>query len=112
MSAFSDEWTLELSLTSRRGECYRKCIDLDQKAIFSGMTPRLREEISLYAEVGASPIGIDVMVDLMKKREFRRDLLEAAARQLAGQMADFMQDIEGWHGVERAEKTIRAMKDV
>ncbi len=48
-------------------------------------------------------------IELMKAREFRRDLFMHAAKQLAGQMADRMEDAEGWHDESRIEPARAAL---
>lgn len=101
-----DKWVLELSLRNQLGESYRQCIELTPEDIESGMTPRTREHMEIAASVGAPDPGLtfDAVVNMMKKREFRRDGLKDAAERLASQMADFMEDKEGWHGTDRAER--------
>lgn len=42
-------------------------------------------------------------VELMKRREFRKDLFIKAAQMLARQMAERMEDAEGWHDTSRIE---------
>jgi hypothetical protein len=94
-----EKWTLKLELRNNFGERYSVAVELDRECVFSGMTPMTRESIDL----GISPFGFDDVVKMMKRREFRRDLLAKAAEQLSGQMGDFMEDKEGWHGRERAD---------
>lgn len=49
----------------------------------------------------AGPEPLRDVVEMMKRREFRKDLFIKAAEQLARQMAERMEDAEGWHDVSR-----------
>src|SRR3990167_5917275 len=51
--------------------------------------------------------SMDSAVQLMKQREMRRVPLMEAARRLAGQMADRLEDSEGWHDPDRIEPARR-----
>jgi hypothetical protein len=104
-----DKWTLTLEFRNQAGETIKRCVGLNDDDIRSGMTPQLRDNLDLDRELGANTSGMtmNTMVRLMKKREFRRSSLVAEAERLAGSMADHMEDIEGWHGLDRAEKAAR-----
>lgn len=101
-----DKWTLTLELRNQAGETITRRVDLNDEEISSGMTPRLRESLDLDHALGANVSGMtmNTMVMLIKKREFRRSAIVAEAQSLAGSMADHMEDAEGWHGMDRAEK--------
>lgn len=71
---------------------------------------RAVSDMHLAHDVGMS-IGMDATVTLMRRRQFRRDLFVALARNLGMQMADFMEDKEGWHGRDRAESARDRAKD-
>jgi hypothetical protein len=47
--------------------------------------------------------GLEETITLMRRRQFRRDEFIRYARRMGAQMADFMEDKEGWHGRDRAE---------
>lgn len=64
-------------------------------------------ELKMGAELGVSTMTMTSAVEMMRTKEIRRDLFKMAAQQLAGQMADRMEDAEGWHDPDRIE-TARA----
>lgn len=43
------------------------------------------------------------MVTILKRKTFRRDILKDTALRLAGQIANYLEDREGWHGEDRRE---------
>ena len=75
--------------------------ELSEKAAFMGdrIVPEMR--------FGA--LKFDDVVDVMRVREFRRGLLIEAARMAGMQIADFLEDREGWHGADRQESTEAAL---
>lgn len=57
-------------------------------------------------EVSAGVYGsFDQVVEVLKVKELRRGLLADTAMEAGYQIADFLQDREGWHGIERQETT-------
>jgi hypothetical protein len=50
------------------------------------------------------------VVEVMRTKEFRRSLLKDAARNIGHALADHLEDREGWHGIERAER-VRELYD-
>lgn len=59
-------------------------------------SPRAIDE--LKAGIGGS---MEDAVVMMKRRQIRREVLRATAIQLAEQIADTIEDAEGWHGEDR-----------
>jgi hypothetical protein len=55
--------------------------------------------------------SLDATVKIMRTREFRRDALIEAAKILAAQMADRLEDAEGWHDPSRIEPARRALRE-
>ena len=53
--------------------------------------------------------SMDSAVRLMKTRELRREILLQTACRLAAQMADRLEDSEGWHDPDRIEPARRAL---
>jgi hypothetical protein len=54
--------------------------------------------------------NMEVSVTMMKQRTMRRGLLIEAARRLAAQMADRLEDSEGWHDPSRVEPARQALR--
>lgn len=50
-------------------------------------------------------------VNVLKVKELRRGKLREMATQLGAALADFLQDREGWHGLDRQEATDQIAKD-
>ena len=77
---------------------------VDDEVIYSGMSPTICEYMEIGAEVGASVVSVDQMLNMMQRRDFRRNRLVNEMVRLANSLADYMEDREGWHGMERAER--------
>lgn len=90
------QFTLELSLRPNGiGEqSLHMAIDLDHELRISS---RAVDE----AKIGFADFGS--VVTMMKTKEFRRRLFVETAMRLAEQMADRMEDAEGWHDPSRIE---------
>lgn len=95
-------FTIELRIRDRFGEAdYVMAIGCDEALRIS---TRAVEELKF-----GLCTGIAEAVGLMRTREMRRDLLRSAAKQLAGAMADRMEDAEGWHDPSRIELSRKAL---
>ena len=84
--------------------------EISEKAAYMG--PRIKEDLELgaiAADMGTTPF--DATVEVLRVREFRRGLLRDAAAWAGLQLADFLQDREGWHGLDRQEATEKIAKD-
>ena len=96
-------FTIEMTIRDNYGhEQWRHAIGCDEAMSIS---ERAVDEM----KAGFIP-NMEATVTLMRKREMRRDLLMMAAEQLAGQMADRLEDSEGWHDPSRLEPAKRALK--
>lgn len=94
-------FVIEMQIRDQMGpDCYVLCIGCDEALRISSR------------DVGAMKTGdlrftsLDPMRDtipMMRAREMRRRILIQTAMQLANQMADRMEDAEGWHDPERIE---------
>lgn len=54
--------------------------------------------------------GMDTAVQMMRVREFRKEMLEHAAAMAGVQLAEFLEDREGWHGLDRADSAESRLK--
>ena len=101
-----DKWCLEVRLFNERGEEHVRRVELDRDSISSGMSPRLRGDMEIGALAGlpVPGVGFTDVVEMMKKREFRRELMVSEVKRLMSSICDHMEDAEGWHGLDRAEK--------
>jgi hypothetical protein len=55
--------------------------------------------------------NFDSTVQLLKKKEYRKDLFEDAARSLGRKLGERMEDEEGWHGISRQETYEQRRRD-
>lgn len=100
-------FTISITITDNQG--------LDRYSHFIGCDEALRVSHRAVDDLKTGALrafSVDPMretVALMKTREMRRRLLMDAACQLAGQMADRMEDAEGWHDPERIEPARKAI---
>ena len=53
--------------------------------------------------------GMDAVLTLMRRREFRKKLFVLACQRLGAQLAERMEDAEGWHDVERIEPARKSL---
>lgn len=101
------KFTIQMTIRDNQtGESYHHAVGCDE-ALRIGT--RAVEDLKAGSFLGAALMPMDAAVTLMKTREMRRDLLFHAAKMLAGQMADRMQDAEGWHDTSRIEPARKAL---
>ena len=95
-------YVIKLSVYDKQGfDEYHMATDSDEFPVFS---ERFVEDVRAPIDIGVSLMSFDTVVTALKKREFRRDLLLHAAKQLAGRLSDYIEDKEGWHGEGRRER--------
>jgi hypothetical protein len=84
--------------------------EIDDRAAYIG--PRVVDDMRAGVLMpGHGQSTMDATIEVMQAREFRRSLLKHAATQAGGQLADFLEDREGWHGIERQERTEKIATD-
>lgn len=104
----ASDFTMMLTLQEKRGpRRYQMALDLPVETFGE----RLAGEMALGIAF-AGPDAFDKTASVLKEKKFRRDLLIAASNQIARQLADYLEDSEGWHGEDRQEKTLDHMKRV
>lgn len=96
-----NDWTLSLSLKGPMGEHYELRLPID------GLLARDVGITGLQKPSIYDCSSIDEAVVIMKKREFRKDIMVSQATRLGILLAQRMEDCEGWHGEDRQEKTPR-----
>jgi hypothetical protein len=93
------DWTLQLSIRERHGSrSYHMAVDLDIETFGERLADDMKAGLAF-----AGPGAFEETVSVLKERQFGRDLLERAATMLGKQLADHLEDREGWHGIERQE---------
>ncbi len=92
-------WELRMSLVNREGsENYHVCLSANDFIIFGD---RQVDDIKTPTP-GIGPT-FEEMVEILRVKEYRRGMLKVIASQLGGKLADYMEDSEGWHGIDRQE---------
>lgn len=82
---------------------------IDDRAAFMG--ERIADDMRAGV-AGFSPMGspFEATVEILKVKEFRRDLLKSQASRCGGALADHLEDREGWHGIERQAAVEKSLK--
>jgi hypothetical protein len=91
-----------LTLRDNRGfdQPIRMAIDVGNELRVS---TRAVSELKMAADCGISVMDVTAAVEIMRVKKFRRELFVCLAQRLAAQMADRMEDAEGWHDASRIE---------
>ena len=96
------KWTLTLTFSNSYGQSFSRAIDVDHS---------IAREIQHIEPLKS---GIDLMLNpmpfaeacrVLKTKQLRKDLFMQEATRLGGQLAEYLEDKEGWHGESR-KKTI------
>lgn len=95
----NDRYEIRLSVFDKRtGKDWHSAITDSNFSVFSD---RVVDDFRMHEP---SAVGsFEEAVCFLKKRQFRRDILNNAARFLANHLGDHIEDSEGWHGEERRE---------
>lgn len=101
-------FTLMMSIQDgrREQEPVRMAIGVDEAMRISS---RLVDDIKAGPALGVALVDANTVVRAMKERKLRRDVLVSLAKQLANQMADRLEDAEGWHDESRIEPAREAL---
>ena len=88
------DWFLEMSMIGPYGERYTMRVKLDRTTAC--------EFHSLVKPVPGL-MAFNEAVEVLKRREYRKDLFIKEAHRLGTLLAERMEDAEGWHGIKRQE---------
>jgi hypothetical protein len=97
----TDDWTLRLTLAGPFGESY---------VIAIGITADIMHEIArvdppdVFRDFDPNANPLETVVTILRRREFRKDLFTRECTRLGTLLAERMEDKEGWHGIDRAER--------
>jgi hypothetical protein len=95
------KFTLRLTLDDPFGKSYSAAMAIDAfdaRDRYVGLKP----PSALESELGL--VSMTDVVEIIRKREYRKDDFERAARDLARLLGERMEDEEGWHGISRQER--------
>ncbi len=104
MSESQPRFTITLTLHDNRSEqqTLAMAIPVDEELTISA---RVVDEMKAGAAgvvLGLGP-SMEQTVSILRRREFRKDLLIEAATLLGARLAERMEDAEGWHDTSRIE---------
>lgn len=92
----------EISLVDGYGKVHGRIRrEIPEDAAYMGN--RIVGEMRASAELGIGLVSFGEACRIMHTKEFRRDLMADAARQCSLALCDFLEDREGWHGVDRQD---------
>lgn len=93
---------IELRLVDECGRVHGVVVrEVPREAAFQGN--RISEETRLGVFVGRGETPFDAAVTALKVRELRKGLLSDCCKAAGLQLADFLEDREGWHGLDRQD---------
>lgn len=104
MARDPNELMFELRLVDGYGRVHGAVTrPLDKDVAYRGQ--RIAEDLRVLGPLGG--MSFDDAVEILQVKEFRRRKLIYCAQMAGGQLADFLEDREGWHGLDRQEATER-----
>lgn len=92
--------------TGKTHGCIRR--EIDERAAYMG--DRIVDDMRASAELGIGLVSFDEACRIMRVKEIRRGLMEIAAHQCSMALCDFLEDREGWHGVDRQDSAAQRGK--
>lgn len=97
------KWVMEIRLLGPRGENYRQAVPADflDTGEFVPLQP--------LSEYVPGLLPFDAAVQVLKRRQFRKDMFMQAATHIGAQLAERMEDAEGWHDTSRVEPAKRSL---
>lgn len=103
------QWTLALTLTGPDGTRLGMALPIDN---IHGMELARVAPPSLYrlAAVTRRADPMKEMVEIFRRREFRKDFFVDEGRRLGALLAERMEDAEGWHDTSRIEPAKRQLR--
>ena len=100
--------SLRLTFEGGRGEEFTIAISLDECTASDLMIPVAEKRPISFAGNGRR---LDRVVEVLRRKQFRKDLFIAECRRLGTLLAERMEDAEGWHDESRVEPAKSQLKD-
>lgn len=102
------KWTLRLTFENQWGDSYTMAIDVDQHVSreIQHIEPPPRDEIEKLVR----PMTFDQVCEVIKRRQFRKDLFIGETKRLGALLAERMEDAEGWHDESRIEPAMKELR--
>jgi hypothetical protein len=92
------QWVLRLSLEGPFGERYQTAMHVDA---FYARDQLVEINPPSEFDLSFGPMTMDAVVERIRKREIRHDILARECQRLGERLAQEMQDAEGWHDASR-----------
>ncbi len=102
-----DDWTLKLSLEGPYGERYTVAMPVDAFTAIDRLVD-IKPPDPFCMDIGA--VTMNTVVERIRKREIRHDILAAECGRLGRKLAQTMQDAEGWHDASRIGPSERILR--
>lgn len=99
------QWNLTMMLTGPTGERVAYTVPMDDyvgKQVFKCSPPD-----RVLASFGL--VSMESTIEILKNRQYRKDLFVEQARRLGALLAERMEDAEGWHDQSRVEPAKRQL---
>jgi hypothetical protein len=106
--AKQDRFIIEMTIVDRHFEQppLTLAISCDRALSISTRAVRnLKDDVACHV----TTMTLDQVVELIRTKEMRRDILFETAHRLASQLADRLEDAEGWHDASRIDPARRAL---
>jgi len=89
---------------------FSMCIDLDEHTAreFADIKPPIQHGVPWLKETTALE-SFEQVVEIIKRREFRKDLFIRECQRLGALLAERMEDAEGWHDASRIEPAKKSL---
>ena len=101
MPQHETDWTATLTLREhpreQGGRKYQMAVNLPLNVMNGRVIRDLRMNIDLGAHLAPTPT-LKEFTEMLHQKVLRREQFLHLMRQLGGQMADHLEDAEGWHG--------------
>ena len=100
--------SLRLTFENGRGEEFTMAISLDECTASDLMIPAPEKRPISFAGNGRR---LDRVVEVLRRKRFRKDLFIAECKRLGMLLAERMEDAEGWHDESRIGPAKAQIKD-
>lgn len=91
-----ESWNLRLTLSGPTNEHYEIAWPLDEQTVRERVAPN-----KPLADYFPGELSTTQAVEVIRRRELRKDLLEDICQRLGRALGEHLEDKEGWHGEDR-----------
>lgn len=94
---------LTMTFDAGFGQRFSMCIDIEEH--IANSMARIEPPCPI-----PGAMQFDACVEVLKRKQFRKDLFVREAQRMATLLAERMEDAEGWHDASRIEPAKKALK--